>query len=144
MPALYDIRLTDATTQIGNPYTTLEGFGGDDLFSFEPAGEEGFAMMGALGDVALGVRVVNLWTWTGTFMTGSSGLTTLLGQLALRTPFPINVAYGDFTFRGVCVVQSRGAVNASASSSNFRTVTMACAYVSGNINAAPGTIITVF
>ncbi len=131
------LRLTAALVQVGPDLATLEGFG-EDKFTFGLAGDVGSMIDGVDGDVTLILRRRNGWVLTVTFTQGAPGITTLLELFALQTAFALNVKYGDFTFQGVAIVTNIGEVAASLGTTT-RTMVLNAAYISGNVNAAPGT-----
>ena len=141
MPTISELRLTDATVQVGPDLATVQGYG-EDKFTFGPAGDVGSAISGVDGDVTFVQRVQNLWTLTITLTQGATGNTTLGTLYALKTAFPVNVKYGAFTFVGFAWFQSIGEVTASPGNVSRQWV-LNCAYQSGNITGAPGNLLTV-
>lgn len=141
MPTINQLRLSDATVQVGPDLVTLEG-AGEDKFTFGPAGDVGSAISGIDGDVTLVLRRQNLWMLSLTLIQASPAVTTLLGLYALQMAFPISVKYGEFTFQGFAFFANLGEVAASLGTTT-RTITLNCAYQSGNINAAPGTALPI-
>ena len=141
MPAIYEIRLTDAIFQAGPGLTRVEGFG-DDMFSLEPASDVGQIMTGVLGDVMGVHRLQTAWIGSLTFFTASQGVTLLNSLYSLRTMFPVNVQYGNFSLVGFGIMINLGAVAAGLGTTT-RTMTMGIAKVSGNTDAAPGNVVQV-
>jgi hypothetical protein len=136
-----DIRLTDALVQVGAPFVTLGGFG-DDKFTLAPASDVGSAVGGVDGDVMFVGRRQNLWIMTITFLNASSGITTLQALNSLQVAFPFSCTYGDFSLVGFAKMMNLGELTASLGTTT-RTMTMNVAKVSGNTDAAPGTILQV-
>jgi hypothetical protein len=141
MAAITDIRLTDALVQVGPDLVTLDGFG-DDKFSFGPSGDVGAMVDGVDGDVMFIGRARRGWLMDLTFFNASPGIDVLLALAALQAPFALNVKYGNFTFVGFGKMLNVGQVTASLGTTT-RTMQMGAAYVSGNINAAPGTVLQI-
>lgn len=137
---LSNIRLVDALVLVGPQQVQLQGFG-DDLFTLAPGTDEGSAISGAQGDVLLVSKINNLYVLTLTFFTASQGITTILNLHQTLGVWPISVAYGDFNMTGFGSLMNRGELTASLGNLT-RTMTINIANVAGNINAAPGTIIS--
>jgi hypothetical protein len=141
MPAITDIRLTDALVQVGPGLTRLDGFG-DDKFTLAPASDVGSAVGGIDGDVMFVGRIQNLWVMTITFLTAAPGINTLLLLHAAQAAFPFSCTYGNFNLTGYAKMMNLGEVVASLGTTT-RTMTMNVAKVSGNTDVAPGTILQV-
>lgn len=137
---LSNIRLVDALVLVGPQKTQLQGFG-DDLFTLAPAADEGSMITGAQGDVMLVQRVLNGYVLTLTFFTASQGIRTILNLHSALGVWDIAVTYGDFNMTGFASLMNRGELTASLGNLT-RTMTINIANVAGNINAAPGTIIS--
>lgn len=138
--SLSEIRLVDALVLVGPNKARLDGFG-DDLFSLAPGADEGSMQLGAQGDAMLVSRVMNGYVMTLTFFTASVGITTILDLHSTLRVWEIAISYGDFNMTGWASLMNRGELAASLGN-NIRTMTLNIVNVAGNINAAPGRIVS--
>jgi hypothetical protein len=141
MPAISNIRLTDAIVQVGATLTRLQGFG-DDMFTLAPATDVGAMLTGVLGDVMFVQRVQNGWVMTITFFTASTGITLLNTLHSTVGVFPIAVTYGAFNLVGFAAMQNPGEV-AAGLSANTRSIVLNVAKTAGDTDAAPGNVLQV-
>lgn len=141
MPAIIELRLTDAEFLVGPNLDRLDGFG-DDKFTLAPASDVGSAMGGVGGDTMHVFRVQNLWVANITFMTAGTGITQLLALHALQVMFPVKVSYGDFVLVGVASMQNLGELAASLGNPP-RTMVMNISKISGNTDVSPGRVVQI-
>lgn len=141
MPAISNILLVDALVQVGAPFVNLDGFG-DDMFTLAPATETGAMLTGVKGDVMFVQRLQNGWLMSITFFTAGVGITILNGLASTVGVFPVAVSYGAFNLQGFGMVLNAGEL-AAGLSANTRTIQLGIAKVSGNTDAAPGSILQI-
>lgn len=141
MPAIIELRLTDAEFLVGPNLEQLQGFG-DDKFTLAPATDVGSAMGGVNGDTMHVFRIQNLWVANITFMTAGTGITQLLTLHDLQTVFPVKITYGEFSLVGFGSMQSLGEM-AVALGNTTRTMVMNISKVSGNTSVSPGRVVQI-
>lgn len=141
MPAIYELRLTDALVQAGPALEQIEGYG-DDKFTLTPAADVGTGVTGVDGDTMHVTRRVNGWNITFTFMTVASGKTKLLQFHEALSVFPIKVSFGEFNLVGFLNLTNLGDTAASLGTTTT-TITGFISKVSGNTATSPGRVLQV-
>lgn len=137
-----NIKLVDARVQVGPALTTIDGYP-DDMFTLAPVSDVGAIFSGVKGDVLLVNRIQNAWILSLTLMSASSGITTINTLHETLGVWNIAISYGNFDLQGFAILTNPGELAAGLSAST-RTMQIGVGKVSGNTNAAPGSILQVF
>ena len=118
---------------VGPALTRLRG-AADDFFKITKASDVGGMVGGIQGDVALFSRSQNGYIGELTLQQSSAAVSTLL---QLGEEFAVKVEFNDYSFVGFAVIQNEGDLVASLGTMT-RVITLAMAYVSGNVASGSG------
>ncbi len=118
---------------VGPALTRLRG-AADDFFKITKASDVGGMVGGIQGDVALFSRSQNGYIGELTLQQSSAAVSTLL---QLGEEFAVKVEFNDYSFIGFAVIQNEGDLVASLGTMT-RVITLAMAYVSGNVASGSG------
>lgn len=135
-PEIRQVNLNNARVLVGPKKEALRG-AADDFFVISPGGDVGGMVTGIQGDVTLFTRLQNGENIAFTFMQGSSAIKVLLRLARVGEAFPIAIDYDDYGFNGWAVLVNKGDVAASLGTMT-RTITLAMAYQSGNVDTGIG------
>jgi hypothetical protein len=130
------VNLNAAKFLIGPSLVRVKG-AADDIFTIAKMSDVGSAQGGVQGDVMLVTRSQNGYLGTLTCMQASAAVTTILTIAAPGEAFLVKFSFNDYSFNGWAVIQNEGEVVASLASPP-RVITLAMAYVSGNVNSGSG------
>jgi hypothetical protein len=130
------VNLNAAKVLVGPSLVRLKG-AADDIFTIAKMSDVGSAQGGVQGDVMLVTRAQFGYTCALTLMQASAAIGTLLNLAAPGEAFAVKFAFNDYSFIGFAVVQNEGEMVASLASPP-RVITLAMAYVSGNVNSGSG------
>lgn len=136
MAQIINLNLNASKFFVGPKLTKLEG-AADDYFTISLASDLGAGMGGIQGDVMLVTRTQNLYNGTLTVMQGSAAVGTLLSLK--NSYFKTKISFNDFSFNGKSVIVNIGDWVASLGTLT-RTITLAMAYESGNVDVGVGAI----
>ena len=131
---IVSFQLNAAKFFVGPDLTRLFG-AADDFFTISLGSDIGGGIGGIQGDVMLFTREQNLYTGTLTVLQGSAAIGTLLALK--RNWFAVKIGFNDFSFNGWAVIQSAGDWAASQGTLT-RTMVLAMAYESGNVDTGVG------
>jgi hypothetical protein len=134
MAQIINLQLNNAKFFVGPKLIRLQG-AADDYFTISLGSDVGAGMGGIQGDVMLSTREQNLYTASLTLLQGSAAIGTLLGLK--RNYFKVKIGFNDFSFNGKAVLVSVGDWVASLGTQT-RTMTLAMAYESGNVDTGVG------
>jgi len=121
---------------VGPALARLRG-AADDFFKITKASDVGGGIGGIQGDVALFSRSQALYVGELTLQQSAAAVGTLLTLSAVGEPFAVKVEFNDYSFNGWAVVQNEGDLVASLGTMT-RVITLAMAYVSGNVASGSG------
>ena len=129
-------QLNAAKFFVGPDLIRLEG-AGEDYFEITQGSDVGSAVDGIQGDVMLIVRNQNRYNATLTLIPASSAVGVLLELAALGVEFPVKIAFNDFSFVGVAIVQNVGSWVASGTAP-ARTISLIMVRQSGDVTVGIG------
>lgn len=135
-PEIKQVILNSAKVLVGPKQVRLRG-AADDFFSVERASDIGGMIQGVQGDVTLFTRAAGGYNCTLTLMQASNSIKILNDLADAGAAWPISISYDDFNLVGWAVMVNSGAATASLGTLT-RTMTLAIAYQSGDVNSGVG------
>lgn len=135
-PEIKQVILNSAKVLVGPKQVRLRG-AADDFFDVTKASDIGGMIGGIQGDVTLFSRIQNGYNCTLTLMQGSGAIKILNDLADAGAAWPISITYDDFNLVGWAVMVNNGSATASLGTLT-RTMTLAIAYQSGDVNSGVG------
>ena len=130
--SITQVNLNAAKVFVGPNLVRLRG-GAEDYFTIAKISDVGALQSGIGGDMMLVTRAQYGHMGTLTLLQASFAVGVLLTLGATGEAFSVKFEFNDYSFNGWAVLQNEGETVASP-----RVITLAMAYVSGNILTGPG------